>query len=176
MCSLSYAVYSIIEWSSFICVLISSRASLSSWSFALSGRKSTLKCPRCLHDGDVLVLSFHRLYFPHHFFCSNGDGEFMISDGSQFPSSIASSDLLVFVPHPIVSITACVTNRVFSACWKWRMFLLNISYSIVGPSVIGMYSSSMPSFGRGTSMEDIPPGQFIFDGSSDIICFVSFAR
>jgi hypothetical protein len=62
-----------------------------------------------------------------------------------------------------------------SAWRKCLMFLCSISRSIVGPSVIAVYSSSVPFFGSGTSIDDIPPGQFIFDGSSDIICFVSFA-
>jgi hypothetical protein len=42
------------------------------------------------------------------------------------------------------------------------MFLCSISRSIVGPSVIDVYSNSNPSFGIGTSIDDIPPGQFNF--------------
>jgi hypothetical protein len=98
----------------------------------------------------------------------------VMSVGSAVPSRNCSA-FCVSAPHPIDSIIFGVANGVNSACRKCLMFLFSINLSIVGPSVIGMYSSSNPSFGSGTSMDDIPPGQFILDGSSDIIFFVSLA-
>jgi hypothetical protein len=97
-----------------------------------------------------------------------------MSVGSFIPSNSASG-LSISAPNPIVFITSGVPNGVVSACQKCLMFLRSISRSIVGPSVIAKYSSSIPSFGNGTNIDDTPPGQFSLDGSSDIICFVPLA-
>jgi hypothetical protein len=68
-----------------------------------------------------------------------------------------------------------VLSSVFPACLECLMFWFSIKCSMVGPSVMAKHSRFVPSFGNGTSIEDIPPGQFIFQGNSNIICFVSFA-
>jgi hypothetical protein len=139
----------------------------------------------------VLVLSFHLLYLLIIFsvvisISSSSECPFIdviryrdhsssvMSDGPSFPSSILWA-LIVSAPKPIFLMTSGVASGVFSACRKCLMFLCSINLSIVGPPVMTRYYNSIPSVGSGISIDDIPPGQFIFDGSSDIICFVSFA-
>jgi hypothetical protein len=169
-CSLSYAVCSIVACSSIISVLILSSLSLSLSSFAFIGRNRAWKCPKCLPDGDVLVRSFHLLYLfiifseaisiSSSFECLFIDvsrylnhSPSVMSIGSLIPSSSCST-LSVSAPNPIFRITSGVASGVVSACLKFHIFRFNIKFSIVGPSVIAKYSSSVPSFDNGTRIDD----------------------
>jgi hypothetical protein len=79
-----------------------------------------------------------------------------MSVGSYVPSNICSA-LHVSAPNPVFLITSGFANGVNSACLKCRMFRCSISLSIVGISVIAKYSISIPSYGNGTKIDDMPP-------------------